>query len=83
MAAELRSAGLRVDVDSGNERMQAKIRNGQRRKIPYLLVIGDREVESRSAAVRERSGEDLGAMPLAEIREMLAEMKRTRAIAPA
>ena len=83
VAAELRSAGLRVDVDSGNERMQAKIRNGQRRKIPYLLVIGDREVESRSAAVRERSGEDLGAMPLAEIREMLAEMKRTRAIAPA
>ena len=83
VATELRSAGLRVDVDDGNERMQAKIRNGQRRKIPYLLVIGDREVESRSAAVRVRSGDDLGAMPLDEIREMLSELKRTRAAEPA
>lgn len=83
VAADLRAAGLRVDVDDGNERMQAKIRNGQRRKIPYLLVIGDREVEAGSAAVRERSGDDLGAMPLDEIRQMLVELKRTRAIAPA
>ena len=83
VAAELRAAGLRVDVDDGNERMQAKIRNGQRRKIPYLLVIGDREVESRSAAVRVRTGDDLGAKPLTEIREMLTAMKRTRAIEPA
>ena len=83
VAADLRSAGLRVDVDDGNERMQAKIRNGQRRKIPYLLVIGDREVEARSAAVRVRSGDDLGAMPLDEIRAMLTELKRTRAIEPA
>ncbi len=83
VAADLRSAGLRVDVDDGNERMQAKIRNGQRRKIPYLLVIGDREVDSRSAAVRVRSGDDLGAMPLAQIREMLVEQRRTRAIEPA
>jgi len=83
IAADLRSAGLRVDVDDGNERMQAKIRNGQRRKIPYLLVIGDREVESRSAAVRVRTGDDLGAMPIDEIRDMLTELKRTRAIAPA
>ena len=83
VAAALRAAGLRVDVDDGNERMQAKIRNGQRRKIPYLLVIGDREVESRSAAVRVRSGDDLGAMPLDEIREMLTELKRSRAIEPA
>jgi threonyl-tRNA synthetase len=83
VAAELRAAGLRVDVDDGNERMQAKIRNGQRRKIPYLLVIGDREVESRSAAVRVRSGDDLGAKSLDEIRQMLTDLKRTRAIEPA
>lgn len=83
VAADLRAAGLRVDVDDGNERMQAKIRNGQRRKIPYLLVIGDREVESRSAAVRVRSGDDLGAKSLHEIRQMLTDMKRTRAIGPA
>ena len=83
IAADLRAAGLRVDVDDGNERMQAKIRNGQRRKIPYLLVIGDREVEAGAAAVRVRNGEDLGAMPLDEIRGMLTELKRSRAIQPA
>ncbi|MCY3921301.1 MAG: threonine--tRNA ligase [Chloroflexi bacterium] len=82
VAAELRQAGLRVDVDDGNERMQAKIRNGQRRKIPYMLVIGDREVESQSAAVRVRNGEDLGAMPLAEIRSMLSDQYRSRANQP-
>ena len=82
VAAELRAAGLRVDVDDGNERMQAKIRNGQRRKIPYLLVIGDREVESRSAAVRVRNGDDLGARPLGEIREMLSQLQQSRAIEP-
>ncbi len=82
VAADLRQAGLRVDVDDGNERMQAKIRNGQRRKTPYMLVIGDREVESRSAAVRVRNGEDLGAMPLAEIRKMLSDQYRSRAIEP-
>ncbi len=83
IAADLRAAGLRVDVDDGNERMQAKIRKGQRRKIPYLLVIGDREVEARAAAVRVRSGDDLGAMPLDQIREMLTQLKHSRAIQPA
>ncbi len=82
LAADLRSAGLRVDVDDGNERMQAKIRNGQRRKIPYLLVIGDREVEARAAAVRVRNGEDLGAIPLPELREQLSQQRRTRAHLP-
>jgi threonyl-tRNA synthetase len=82
VAADLRAAGLRVDVDDGNERMQAKIRNGQRRKIPYLLVIGDREVESRSAAMRLRSGDDMGAMPLDEIRDLLTDLYRNRAIEP-
>ena len=81
-AAELSAAGLRVDVDDGNERMQAKIRNGQRAKIPYLLVIGDREAEAGAVAVRVRGGEDLGAMPLADFRAMLAEQVETRALAP-
>ena len=82
VASDLRQAGLRVDVDDGNERMQAKIRNGQRRKIPYLLVIGDREVDSKSAAVRVRNGDDLGAMPLDGIREMLSGLYRSRATEP-
>ena len=83
VAAELRAAGLRVDVDTGNERMQAKIRNGQRRKIPYLLVIGDREVEEGTASIRVRGGDDLGAKPLEEIREWLHGLRETRAQEPA
>ncbi len=81
-AAELRAGGLRVDVDHGNERMQAKIRNGQRAKIPYLLVIGDREAEAGAVAVRVRGGQDLGAVALAEFRAMLAEAVAARALLP-
>jgi len=58
------TAGLRVDTDFSGERMQRKIREAQTRKIPYMLVIGDREAESGTVAVRLRSGKDLGAMPL-------------------
>ncbi len=83
VAADLRATGLRVDVDDGNERMQAKIRNGQQRKIPYLLVIGDREVDARAAAVRVRSGDDLGAKSLDEIRVLLTDLRRRRAAEPA
>ena len=82
VAASLRASGLRVDVDGGNERMQAKIRNGQRRKIPYLLVIGDREVEARAAAVRVRNGDDLGALSVEAISDLLGEQRRTRANVP-
>ena len=58
---------MRVDVDDGNDRMNAKIRNAQLQKVPYMLVIGDREIEAGAAAVRLRSGEDLGAVPVDEI----------------
>jgi threonyl-tRNA synthetase len=58
------TGGLRVDVDLANERMQKKIRNAQTEKIPYMLVVGDREAEQGTVAVRLRSGKDLGAMPL-------------------
>jgi threonyl-tRNA synthetase len=63
-AAALAVAGLRVQVDDGPERMNAKIRNAQLRKVPYMLVLGDREAAEGAVAVRLRSGEDLGAMPL-------------------
>ncbi len=56
--------GLRVEVDDANERMQKKIRDAQLQKIPYMLVVGEREVAEGKVAVRLRSGRDLGAMPL-------------------
>jgi threonyl-tRNA synthetase len=58
------TAGLRVDVDWSSERMQKKIRDAQLQKIPYMLVIGEREAAEGKVAVRLRSGKDLGAMPL-------------------
>ena len=58
------TAGLRVDVDWSSERMQKKIRDAQLLKIPYMLVIGEREAAEGKVAVRLRSGKDLGAMPL-------------------
>jgi threonyl-tRNA synthetase len=74
---QLAAAGLRVEVDDRPERMQAKIRDAQLRKIPYMLVVGDREAEAGAAAVRLRSGENLGAMPIdgfiAEAKALIAE----------
>jgi len=55
----LAAEGLRVEIDSSFERMNAKIRNAQMQKIPYMLVVGDREQEQGAVAVRLRSGEDL------------------------
>jgi threonyl-tRNA synthetase len=58
------TAGLRVDIDTTNERMQKKIRDAQLMKIPYMLVVGEREAENGTVAVRLRSGKDLGPMTL-------------------
>jgi threonyl-tRNA synthetase len=64
VAAKLRATDLRVEVDARGERMQAKIRDAQLQKIPYMLVVGDKEAEAGAVAVRERSGENRGALPL-------------------
>jgi threonyl-tRNA synthetase len=58
------TAGLRVDIDTASERMQKKIRDAQLQKIPYMLVVGEREAAEGKVAVRLRSGKDLGSMPL-------------------
>jgi threonyl-tRNA synthetase len=58
------TAGLRVDIDMAAERMQKKIRDAQLQKIPYMLVVGEREAAEGKVAVRLRSGRDLGSMPL-------------------
>ena len=59
---QLQQSEVRAAVDDGNDRMNAKIRNAQVQKVPYMLVVGDREVESGGASVRLRSGENLRAM---------------------
>ena len=76
VAAKLSAAGVRVETDLRNEKIGYKIREAQMQKTPYMLVIGDREAESGAVAVRTRSGEDLGAMPLdAFIERITGEIK--------
>jgi threonyl-tRNA synthetase len=77
-AARLDEAGLRAQVDDGSERMNAKIRTAQLRKIPYMLVLGDREAADGAVAVRLRSGEDLGPMPLERFVERATAEARER-----
>ena len=57
VAAKLRSAGIRVEVDTGDDRMQKKIRNAQRQKVPYMLLAGDQDVSAGAVSFRYRSGE--------------------------
>jgi threonyl-tRNA synthetase len=60
----LREAGIRVHLDDRNEKLQAKIRDAQLQKIPYMLILGGKEVEANTVAVRHRSQGDLGPRPL-------------------
>jgi len=71
--SRLRAAGLRTEVDARSERMQAKIRDAQLQKIPYMLVVGDREMEAGAVAVRLRTEENLGARPVEEFIAMAQE----------
>lgn len=64
--AALEAIGLRVELDAGNEKMNAKIRDFANQKVPYILVMGDKEAETRSVSVRARGVGDRGAVPLAD-----------------
>ena len=64
---KLVNQGYRVEVDSRSERMNLKIRNAQLQKIPYMLIVGDKELELETASVRLRSGTDMGSMPLSDL----------------
>jgi len=64
--AELRSRGFRVELDGSDSRMNAKIRNAQNRKIPYMLVVGQKEMDENAVSLRLRTGEQPGAMKLSD-----------------
>ncbi len=78
VAEQLRAAGVRVEVDASSDRMRAKIRNAQLQKIPYMLVIGDREVEAETVNLRRRDGETPGAMPVDAFIALLREAVEER-----
>jgi threonyl-tRNA synthetase len=78
VAAQLRAAGVRVHVDDRPERMNYKIREAQVQKVPYMLVVGDKEVESHSVSVRHRTAGDLGVMPVAAMAEKIVRLAADR-----
>ncbi len=69
---ELRRAGVRIEKDLRNEKLNYKIREAQMQKIPYMLIVGDKEVESRQVTVRLRDGQNLPAMSIAEFAALIA-----------
>ncbi len=77
---QLGAAGLRVELNDQRDRMQAKIRQAQLQKIPYMLVIGKREAAADSVAVRLRSGRDLGAMPVAAFLALVLPRVESRSL---
>jgi threonyl-tRNA synthetase len=77
---QLRENGLRAELDDRAERMNAKIREAQLQKVPYILVIGDREMQAGAAALRLRSGEDMGALPVADILGRIQGKAATRSM---
>ena len=78
----LRERDLRVDVDDGGERMGAKIRKAQLQKVPYMLVVGDREADDRATSVRHRALGDLGSMPLDKVVQRIAGERDERSLDP-
>ena len=81
LADELRAAGLRfVEVDDSDNRMQNKIRLAQGQKVPYMLILGDREVEGRTASVRRRDGSQEQGVAWADLAWRLGEEVRSRAL---
>ena len=65
--------GIREEVDTRNEKLGFKVREAQLAKIPYILVVGDKEVEARSVNVRLRTGENLGVKSLDEVAALVQE----------
>ena len=79
IAAELRRARLRVETNLRGEKIGAKIRDAQLQKVPYMLILGDKEVENRNISLRHRTKGDLGAYSLEGFVEELRHLITTRA----
>jgi threonyl-tRNA synthetase len=79
-AQKLRDAGLRVETSMRGEKIGAKIRDAQLQKIPFMLVLGDREMEQGKVAVRERTKGDIGVMTLDEFKEMAQRLADSRSL---
>jgi threonyl-tRNA synthetase len=80
IARELTAAGLRVETNVRGDKIGAKIRNAQLQKIPFMLVVGDKEQEENRVAVRERSAGDTGTQTLEEFKQLALRLVESRAV---
>ena len=78
VAENLKNQGLRVETDLRYEKVGFKIREHTLKRVPYLLVAGEREVEARTLAVRTRSGRDLGSLEFKELSALLCDEVASR-----
>ena len=76
---KLTKAGFRVSVDDSAETLRKKIRNGQMEKIPYMIILGDKDMENQTVSVRYRNGDDLGSMAYEEFEALLREVVDSKA----
>lgn len=77
---QLNTAGFRAETDARNEKIGKKIREAQLQKTPYMLIVGDRDMENQTVSLRLRTGEDLGAMPLSDFVQRLSDRTQTRSL---
>ena len=80
VAAKLEDLGFRCEVDERSEKIGKKIREATLEKVPFMLVVGDRDMENGTVSPRRRSGEDLGAMSLEQFAELLGDEVKSKAI---
>jgi threonyl-tRNA synthetase len=80
VAADLRAADVRVQLDDRNEKLNARIRDAQLQKVPFMLVVGDREMQAKAVAVRRRDTGDAGSQPLAEFIPWIRQLIDSRAL---
>ena len=80
IAKKLNDSGFRAEVDHRSEKLGYKIREAQGMKIPYMVIVGDKDMENHTVSIRHRSGADLGAMPYEDFEALLIEEQNTKLI---
>ncbi|MBE6932810.1 MAG: threonine--tRNA ligase, partial [Ruminococcaceae bacterium] len=79
ISGKLNAAGFRVSVDNSSETLRKKIRNGQMDKIPYMVILGDKDMENKTVSVRYRNGDDLGSMSYEAFEALLRDVVDSKA----
>lgn len=80
IAKDLKDSGFRVEANLKSDKIGAKIREAQLQKVPFMLILGDKELEEQKIAVREKVKGDIGQMTLEEFKEIAKRLKETRSI---